>query len=432
MLDAVCVVDRDGRFLFVSAAFEQLFGYAPADIIGKPMVDLVFVEDRDKTLKTVDALLAGELKPVFENRWVHKSGRIVHVMWSARWSEEYQVRVAVARDITEQKHQQSKQAALYAISEAAYAAADSSKLLQRVHLIIGEWFPSMNFFVALYDKEAGRLTFPYVAVAFDRNADDCKAIAEALVALVLHSGQPQLQSSTATLETIAAPLLVHHQAIGALVVQGSAVAMPYTQKHVELLQFVATQVATVMQRQEMEAQLQHMARHDPLTDLPNRALFQDRLHIALAHARRNKTQLCLLFIDLDGFKQINDRFGHLVGDRLLQKVANRLRSCIRESDTVARMGGDEFVVLTHGMHCAEDAVQIAEKIRAAIAQPYDITGLQVHISLSIGIALYPQHGDDYQQLLKNADNAMYRAKNSGGDSLMLFDVPEQTDETDAD
>lgn len=180
MLDAVCVVDRDGHFLFVSAAFEQLFGYTPEEILGTPMLNLVFREDRDKTLRTVDALLAGELKPIFENRWVHKSGRIVHVMWSARWSEQHQVRIAVARDITEHKHNQSKQAALYAISEAAHATGELLPLLQRVHHVVGEWFPAMNFFVALAEGREGTLQFPYAAVEFNQDLQTCKNAAEAL------------------------------------------------------------------------------------------------------------------------------------------------------------------------------------------------------------------------------------------------------------
>lgn len=436
MLDAVCVVDRDGRFVFVSAGFERIFGYAPADIVGRSMIDFVFADDRDKTLQTVDAILAGELRPLFENRWVHRSGRIVHVMWSARWSEQHQVRIAVARDITEHKHNQSRQAALYAVSEAAYTAPDQFTLFQRIHHLVGEWFPDANLFVALHDPVADRLAFPYSAIGFNRDTASCQDLAEKVAASVMHRSRPQLLSAnratsirgcdltrmagTNTLESIGIPLQIQGNVIGALIVQSGSADLQYSEKHIELLQFVATQTAAAIQRLGMELQLLHMARHDALTDLPNRALFQDRLQTALALARRDRAQLALLFIDLDGFKEVNDSLGHPLGDLLLQQVAERLRNTTREVDTAGRIGGDEFVVLLGGVHSSADALLIAEKIRGAIAAPYLLAGCAANISPSIGIAVYPEHGDNYLQLLEAADKAMYRAKGQGGNQSILF------------
>ena len=168
MLDAVCVVDRDGYFVFVSAAFERMFGYAPSDVIGQPMVNMVYEEDRVETLETVDTIISGQVQPRFENRWVRKDGKVVNVLWSARWSEEHQVRIAVAHDITERK--------------------------------------------------------------------------------------------------------------------------------------------------EMEARLLYAAGHDDLTCLPNRTLLLDRLQTALTLADREQVGLSVLFIDIDGFKDVNDHRGHAVGD----------------------------------------------------------------------------------------------------------------------
>lgn len=273
ILDAVCVVDRHGHFVFVSSAFERIFGYRPDEVIGQPMLNLVYPEDRDHTLRTVDTIMTGELMPRFENRWMHKDGRVIHVMWSARWSEEHQVRIAVARDITDRK--------------------------------------------------------------------------------------------------------------------------------------------------QMEERLQHMAGHDPLTDLPNRALLLDRLQTALAHARRDQTHLSLLFIDIDNFKHINDTFGHVMGDILLQKIAGRLRDCVRESDTVGRMGGDEFLVLLNNIDTVDDARIIAAKICAALDQPFVIGDNQLRITPSIGIAHYPQHGDDESLLIQHADEAMYRSKSAGGNGYTV-------------
>lgn len=274
MLDAVCVVDRLGHFVFVNKAFERIFGYRANEVIGKPMLDLVFHDDRENTLQTVETLLTGEPKPCFENRWIRKDGQVVHVLWSARWSEEHQVRIAVAHDITERK--------------------------------------------------------------------------------------------------------------------------------------------------QMEERLQHMAGHDPLTGLPNRALLLDRIQTALTLTRRDQTHLSLLFIDIDGFKHINDNYGHFVGDALLHKIAQRLRSCVRESDTVGRLGGDEFLVMLNRIRMLDDALMIAEKIRAKLEQPFELESLHLCIAPSIGIANYPDSGEDYQQLIHNADQAMYRAKNAGGNQIAVF------------
>ena len=226
ILDAVCVVDRHGHFVFVSSAFERIFGYRPDEVIGQSMLNLVYPEDRDHTLRTVDTIMTGELMPRFENRWMHKDGRVIHVMWSARWSEEH-------------------------------------------------------------------------------------------------------------------------------------------------------------------------------------------------HARRDQTHLSLLFIDIDNFKHINDTFGHVMGDILLQKIAGRLRDCVRESDTVGRMGGDEFLVLLNNIDTVDDARIIAAKICAALDQPFAIGDNQLCITPSIGIAHYPQHGDDESLLIQHADEAMYRSKSAGGNGYTV-------------
>jgi diguanylate cyclase (GGDEF)-like protein len=166
-----------------------------------------------------------------------------------------------------------------------------------------------------------------------------------------------------------------------------------------------------------------MARHDVLTDLPNRQLFDDRLQTSLAIARRNKGRLALLYIDLDKFKQVNDTLGHLVGDLLLIEVAQRITSCLRESDTVGRMGGDEFMVLLNDILSTEDASVVAEKIRAALNRPFDLAGQKLQIASSIGIATYPEDGEEKQHLIRHADEAMYGAKTNGGNQLLTAALP---------
>jgi diguanylate cyclase (GGDEF)-like protein/PAS domain S-box-containing protein len=162
-----------------------------------------------------------------------------------------------------------------------------------------------------------------------------------------------------------------------------------------------------------QAQLERLAHFDPLTDLPNRTLFQDRLAHAIDRARRCENLIAVLLIDLDGFKTVNDSLGHPVGDRLLQEIALRLKTCIRIEDTVARLGGDEFAVVLANMVDGGDSIEVVRKILAAINTPIDLDGLTAQVSASIGIAIFPTDGDNAIELVRNADAAMYGAKEAG-------------------
>nr|WP_315185392.1 diguanylate cyclase [uncultured Albidiferax sp.] len=174
-------------------------------------------------------------------------------------------------------------------------------------------------------------------------------------------------------------------------------------------------------RKAIEDRMAHMAQHDTLTGLPNRALFDDRLKQAIVQANRNRGRLALLYVDLDHFKPVNDTLGHAVGDVLLKAVAQRMHDSVRASDTVARIGGDEFVVLLSAVHDGSDALAVAEKIRQALNQSFEVVaGKMVHISSSTGVAIYPDHGKDEIELSKNADMAMYRSKQQGRDQVVLF------------
>ena len=178
-------------------------------------------------------------------------------------------------------------------------------------------------------------------------------------------------------------------------------------------------ISDITERKDTEERIRHMAQHDALTDLPNRALFSDRLQLVLAQARRNDERFALIFLDLDNFKPINDTYGHAVGDHLLQQVARRLHGAVRESDTVGRIGGDEFVVLMPGLSGSTDAVALAEKMRQVLRQPFQVDGHELTISCSFGVAVFPEDGQDEIALSKSADEAMYRAKGSGRDNVVL-------------
>ncbi|MBA4743327.1 MAG: diguanylate cyclase [Azoarcus sp.] len=434
LLDAICVVGTDGRFVLVGGACERIFGYTPDEMIGRPVLDFVYEEDRERTLQSISDVLTGEFLPYFENRYVRKDGRIVHIMWTARWSEADQLRVGVARDVSERKRAESMQAALYAITDAANQAEDLPSLFEQIHQIVGRFLPAQNFSVALYDDAQDKLSFPYYVNETEQTQDIRQADSAILCAEVVRSGQPlfltpetrinlpahiQLESGTEASHWLGVPLRAQSRTVGTLVVHGQAEKVLFTQQDIELLQFVSSQVANAIERKRADERLRHMAWHDPLTDLPNRELFHDRLQSAMLRAQRYNTPLCVLYLDLDNFKEVNDTLGHTVGDLLLQEAARRLRECVRESDTVGRIGGDEFMVLLNGLHEPDHALIVAEKLRLALAEPYELAGQQVTIGPSIGIALYPDHGEDFRQLIHFADEAMYEAKKRGGNQLCV-------------
>lgn len=165
--------------------------------------------------------------------------------------------------------------------------------------------------------------------------------------------------------------------------------------------------------QQTNEQVTHTAHHDVLTGLPNRILFYDRLNQSLVSAKRDKTIVAVLFLDLDGFKKINDTLGHDIGDALLIETANRIKACVRESDTVARMGGDEFTVILCDVGTESGKDYVSQKILSAITQPFLLKGNSCTVSVSIGIAVYPNSGGNAEELVKVADTAMYLAKNGG-------------------
>lgn len=430
LLDAVCVVDADSRVVFVSPAFERIFGYTPEEAVGMRMLDLVHPGDLSATEQQVQRVMSGSPQLQFENRYVRKDGAIVDILWTARWLPDRQLRVAVAHDITQRKRTESMHAAMYAISAAAHTAAGLPELLEQIHHIIADRIAHVAFSVALRDQH-GTVGVRYRAAPGSvEQASPIHRHEEAWCAEVMRQGTSMrrtLQGSPTDLRTdpealywLGVPLPATDQPLGALMLHGRVGRDNQSEQARELLEFVAAQVAMVIERTQMHERLRHMAQYDQLTRLPNRALFYDRLQIAVARARREQTQLALLFIDLDRFKEVNDTLGHTMGDRLLQGVAQRLQDCVRGSDTVARLGGDEFVVLLEGMPCGESPEPMAQKMLTAFSQPFELERTTLHIQPSIGIALYPDHGTHESVLLSRADEAMYTAKRGGGNRSFLY------------
>ncbi|WP_375305828.1 GAF domain-containing protein [Bradyrhizobium sp. A11] len=222
------------------------------------------------------------------------------------------------------------------------------------------------------------------------------------------------------------PLIVHDQAVGVMIYMSTEPGT-FTAEFVELLQRLADNVSFAMEnfdradaKNQADERIEYLASHDSLTDLPNRETFNGLLREAIATAERHDHRFAVLFIDLDRFKVINDSLGHEAGDLLLLEVANRLRGALRASDVVARLGGDEFVVILDQCGRIDDVQRIATELLAALAQPMELAGHECHTTASIGIAMYPANGADAQTLTKNADMAMYLAKEDGKNGYRFF------------
>lgn len=321
------------------------------------------------------------------------------------------------------------QAALYAIAEAAHGCEDLNEFYRHLHRTVGQILPARTFLVALAGP-GGELSFPYFVDSFTGAPESHWLEDSARVAEVIRSGDCVLHlasargvqepaGSGAPQDWLGIPLRVSREVVGALVVQNATGDARYGGHEKQLMQFVALHVAMAIERDRLQLQIRHMAQYDALTELPNRALFIDRLRVAFAQARRNRQGLALMNLDIDHFMRVNDRHGEGSGDSLLQQVAARLRTCLRASDTVARLGGDEFAVLLIPIDSPETLVMIADKLRVALRPPFELAGQAVPITCSIGVAMATAQDREEQDLTRRADSAKHRAKSGGRDNVVI-------------
>ncbi|NCJ06973.1 EAL domain-containing protein [Synechococcales cyanobacterium C] len=222
------------------------------------------------------------------------------------------------------------------------------------------------------------------------------------------------------LSVLAVPIIINHDFWGFIELDNCTTEYEWSIQEESIVFAMAASIAAALQRQQTEEIIHHQAFHDALTDLPNRILFNDRLQIALAAAQRQGHHLAVMFMDLDRFKTINDTLGHSTGDTLLKAVTQRLKTCLRDGDTLARWGGDEFTVLLPQIESVEDALTIGHRILEALKEPFLVATHELYISASIGISLAPDDGDVAELLLQNADVALYRSKEQGRGTCQLY------------
>ncbi len=331
------------------------------------------------------------------------------------------------RDIHDVKMVEKTQAAVFQISEAAHTCTELEDMYRRIHHSIAELLPAKNLFIALYDRATDVLSFPYYIDEIDVPPEPEKVGHTGLTQQVIRTGlsvlmTPEMRDirikngekiiGAVCLDWLGVPLINAGEVIGALVIQSYSGDVRYTEKDQALLRFVSNQVAAAIVRKRALDRITHMALHDALTGLPNRALWHDRLSQTIQEAGREQAQFALLYLDLNLFKPVNDQYGHAVGDGLLQQVAQRLQSCVRLSDTLARLGGDEFTVLLRNIKSRSDVLSVVKQIEETIAAPYEIQALPIQISIAVGMAIYPADGATADALMRGADEALYVQKNA--------------------
>ena len=358
--------------------------------------------------------------------------------------------ISVVEDITERKHAEVRMTLEHAVARLLSEADRSNGILSKIIQIIGETFGCACGAYWTEDEQvmacAETWSVPSTEImefaASNRQFRHPLHMSGGLFMRVWSSGEPvwvndvtqdtRFQRASLAVKAglhgaFAFPIRSGNETLGVMEFF-SRESRPPNEALLQSARSIGNQIGLFIARTQAEERVHHLAHYDELTGLPNRSMFNQRLSHALVQAKRHDRPLAVLFIDLDRFKNINDTLGHEAGDRVLKEVADRLRGCLRESDTVGRLGGDEFVVLIEELlqpvHVAAVAQRIlaavAQKILAAVAKPFIVDAHEFHLTASIGISTYPEDSADMQSLLKNADIAMYRAKEQGKNNFQFY------------
>lgn len=395
------VMDNTGRVIRFNRACEQLTGYSFNDISGKFLWENLLEEKDVEPVRKIFKNLRNSIFPSnSKNNWISKDGKKHMIEWSnsviSSNGNKISFVVALGNDITERilaEAERDKHA------RALDQSADSVMITNHKGII------------------------EYVNPAYERATGYSREELIGQTPSIVKSGKHDKQFYKRLWDTILAgevfsDVLINQAKDGFLYYEEKTIT-PLLDSSGKVTSFISTG-KDITERMETQERMYYLAHHDVLTDLPNRILFLERLGHVLTVLDRREQICAVLFLDLDRFKNINDTHGHDTGDRLLQSVSERLKESVREGDTVARLGGDEFTVLLEDVCSADDVVPIARKILSALSIPFHISGHELFSSASIGISIYPDDGTDPKTLLKNADNAMYRAKDQGRNTYQFY------------
>lgn len=445
---AIIVRSEDGTVSRWSRAAERIFGWSEQEVVGRP-VPAVPADKTEEKMQFRERIRRGEEFLDVEAVRQRKDGRRIAVSMSAAPLFDADGRTAgivmIVADVSERKRAEQLQLLEHTITRMlseSQSIEEAMGEVMRKFCEIADWSYGARWVLNVHDQkltclEIWHVESPAIAVFAELNRQahrDYRPRSGGLLRGVWESGEPVWMEDAAADATltraseiaraglraaIAFPVLILGKFYGVMEFFATD-ARPRDEGLIRVARAIGGQIGQFIARKEAELHLTFFANHDALTGLPNRTMFGERLAQALARAQRNERMLAMLFIDLDRFKVINDTLGHDAGDRLLQQVATRLRGCLREGDTIARQGGDEFVVLVEDMTDTIQATGVAQKILEAFGQSYVLSEQELHVTVSIGVSVYPEDGSDAQSLLKNADIALYRAKDAGKNTFRFY------------
>ena len=388
------LVAQDARIKFSNSKTKEISGYSSEELASMPFPEFIHPEDRQKVVENFLKRLQGiNLPHIYPFRILSKDGKIKWVEINATlitW-EGKPATLNFLSDITERKQ-----------------AEESLRISEERYRLLVE---NANEGIMVFQDGMLKFINPEMLELTGYSREELTSMS--FVEMIQQEDQHTvMEEHYRRLRGEKLPQIYEFRFVdkkgNVRWAEGNVIAVTWEGKPATL-----SFLSDITERKRAEETIRKMAYHDSLTGLPNRLLFNDRLTQALAHAFRNQEKLAMMFLDLDRFKDTNDSLGHYMGDQLLRAVANRLVGLLRKSDTVARMGGDEFMLLLPGITQMEDAAEVALKILRAFQAPFLVEGHEIHITASIGVALFPYDGGDPDTLIKNADTAMYRAKELG-------------------
>jgi diguanylate cyclase (GGDEF)-like protein/PAS domain S-box-containing protein len=379
---------QDGRLQYFNTLFVKLTGYKEEELLGGYSLDYVYPDDRERVRQKAIDNLKGLRDLPYEYRLMQKSGELLWVMEKVT-SSLYGGRRATVGSFMDITFRKKAEVELRLKSDLLDAVNDAIVLRDKAGNII--------YANELAYKSHGYTREEYMNLnLLDILTADCVKNKKLNDKILREKGYAVYISEIIGKDGTITPVEVHARVIKS-----------------ENKEYILSVGRDITERRQVEKQLTHMATHDPLTGLPNRMLFHDRLATALENTRRSMKRLAVMILDLDGFKVINDTLGHTAGDHLLIMVSERLRSILRKSDTIARMGGDEFMILVTDINTADNIGLIAQKVLNVFKEPFVLDGQQTGVTVSIGIAVYPEDGETSGTLIQNADKSMYAAKEQG-------------------
>ena len=398
----ITLVDREGRLIDCNSHFRNFVGYTKEEVIGKHWRIYTHPEDVERNLDIFERMIKEKRVFVFEKRFKRKDGRILwgRVTISPVFDSNgrFLFQIGITEDITKEKK------AIEALkkSESKYRSL-VEKMSEGIYILYNNRFEFVNNrFIEMFGYTREEL----------RRVDFRKLIAPESLPLIEERARKLKRGE---------PVPEKYEFV-ALDKHGRKVYVEVSVTYVPYKEGTATQgiVRDITEKKAYEKKLRYMATHDILTGLPNRSHFMEFLRAAIESSKRYGHMVCIMMLDLDGFKEVNDKFGHDVGDRALVRAAERLRRSVRRSDILSRMGGDEFLVLVPILKRVEDAETIGRKIVNSFREPLRVNGELYHITVSVGASIFPQDGTDAIELIKKADMAMYKVKGSGKDGFLLY------------